>query len=165
MWPLPKRFKNYCQSQKSEMRQVSQLRLIGCLTGSILTVSQSNMSTRNQFAEILTKCTLTRDEWHHLLRLFNVMNGSIISRSHFSNQMEESLVMSNRQVQENQDGEKEKRGIAKSRPARNLVALTPNWFSLLPSSGSTLQSSGNSGASCSSWGLEGAVRLVAGPNE
>ena len=54
--------------------------------------------------------------------------------------------MSKRLMQENQDGEKENRGIATH---ANLVALTPNGSSLLPSLSSPLQSPGNTGASCS----------------
>ena len=48
--------------------------------------------------------------------------------------------------------EKETRGTAKSRPTRNLVALTPNRSSTISSSSSTLQSPENTGASCSSLG-------------
>ena len=54
------------------------------------------------------------------------MNNSGVSGSHFSNQTDESQVMSKSQEQENQCGEEETRGVAKSRPPRNLVALTPN---------------------------------------
>ena len=58
--------------------------------------------------------------------------------------------MSKRQMQEKQHGEEDARVVAKSRPTRNLVALTPNWSSQLPSSSSTLQGPGNTRASCSS---------------
>ena len=68
--------------------------------------------------------------------------------------------MSKRQAQENQDGEKDTCVIAQSRHTRNLVALIPSRPSLLPSSSSTLQSLGNTGASCSSFGLEGTGRLA-----
>ena len=48
--------------------------------------------TKNQLADILTKGSFsrdeksfTRDEWNHLLRLFNMMRFSMFSCSHFSN--------------------------------------------------------------------------------
>ena len=39
---------------------------------------------QNQLADILTKGKFTRDEWNHLLRLFNIMDISQISSNHFS---------------------------------------------------------------------------------
>ena len=39
--------------------------------------------TKNQVADMLTKSNFTRDEWAHLLRLFNIMNFSMFSCSHF----------------------------------------------------------------------------------
>ena len=41
------------------------------------------VDTKNQFADLLTKGSFTRDEWCNLLRLFNIMNLSMSSRSHF----------------------------------------------------------------------------------
>ena len=43
------------------------------------------VDTKNQPADMLTKGSFTRDEWNHLLRLFNIMNFSMFSCSHFSN--------------------------------------------------------------------------------
>ena len=43
------------------------------------------VDTKNQFADILTKGSFSRDEWNHLLRLFNVMSFPMFSCSHFSN--------------------------------------------------------------------------------
>ena len=43
------------------------------------------VDTKNQLADMLTKERFTRDEWNHLLRLFNIMNFSMISCSHFNN--------------------------------------------------------------------------------
>ena len=43
------------------------------------------VDTTNQLADIVTKGSLSRDEWNHLLRLFNIMNFSMYSYSHFSN--------------------------------------------------------------------------------
>ena len=41
------------------------------------------VDTINQLADIFTKESFTRDEWNHLLRLLNIMNFSMLSRSHF----------------------------------------------------------------------------------
>ena len=41
------------------------------------------VESQNQLADILTKGT--RDEWHNLLQLFNIMNDTTFSCSHFSN--------------------------------------------------------------------------------
>ena len=43
------------------------------------------VDTRNQLAVILTKGSLSRDDWNHHLRLFSIMNFSMYSCSHFSN--------------------------------------------------------------------------------
>ena len=61
--------------------------------------------TKNQLADILTKGNFTRDEWNHLLCLFNI--------SHFS-----SEVMSKR----TQKDSGEERVTAKSKPMMNLVS-------------------------------------------
>ena len=37
------------------------------------------VGTKNQLADALTKGSFTRDEWNHLLRLFNIMNLSMFS--------------------------------------------------------------------------------------
>ena len=67
------------------------------------------IDTKNQLADILTKGNFTRDEWNHLLCLFNI--------SHFSstNCLE---VMSKRTQEESG----EERVTAKSRPMMNLVS-------------------------------------------
>ena len=67
------------------------------------------IDTKNQLADILTKGNYTRDEWNHLLRLFNI--------SHFSsiNCLE---VMSKR----TQEDAGEERVTAKSKPMMNLVS-------------------------------------------
>ena len=43
------------------------------------------VDTKTQLADMLTKGNFTRDEWNHLLRfrLFNIMNFSMFSCSHF----------------------------------------------------------------------------------
>ena len=65
--------------------------------------------TKNQLADILTKGNFTRDEWNHLLCLFNI--------SHFSS-TNCSEVMSKR----TQKDAGEERVTAKSRPMTNLVS-------------------------------------------
>ena len=63
------------------------------------------IDTKNQLADILRKENFTRDEWNHLLCLFNI--------SHFSLE-----VMSNR----TQEDAGEERVTAKSKPMMNLVS-------------------------------------------
>ena len=43
------------------------------------------VDTKNRLADILTKGNFSRDEWSHLLRLFNIMSFSMFSFSNFSN--------------------------------------------------------------------------------
>ena len=42
------------------------------------------IDTKNQLADILTKESFSSDGWTHLLRLFNIMNISMFTCSHFS---------------------------------------------------------------------------------
>ena len=67
------------------------------------------IDTKNQLADMLTKGNFTRDEWNHLLCLFNI--------SHFSS-AECSEVMSKR----TQKDSGEERVTAKSKPMMNLVS-------------------------------------------
>ena len=67
------------------------------------------IDTKNQLADMLTKGNFTRDEWNHLLCLFNI--------SHFSS-AECSEVMSKRTQKESG----EERVTAKSRPMMSLIA-------------------------------------------
>ena len=67
------------------------------------------IDTKNQLADMLTKGNLTRDEWNHLLCLFNI--------SHFSS-AECPEVMSKRMQKESG----EERVTAKSRPMMSLIA-------------------------------------------
>ena len=67
------------------------------------------IDTKNQLADILTKRNFTRDEWNHLLCLFNI--------SHF-NPTHCSEVMSKR----TQKDAGEERVTAKSKPIMNLVS-------------------------------------------
>ena len=67
------------------------------------------IDTKNQLADILTKRNFTRDEWNHLLCLFNI--------SHFSSI--NSLKTMSKRTQEDAG---EDRVTAKSKPMMNLVS-------------------------------------------
>ena len=94
----------------SHVSRPTELLLIGCLIESIRTqIHIKYIETKNQLADKLTKGNFTRDEWNHLLCLFNI--------SHFSstNCLE---VMSKR----TQEDAGEERVTAKSKPMINLVS-------------------------------------------
>ena len=74
------------------------------------------IDTENHFADILTKGNFTRDEWNHLLCLFNI--------SHFS-----STVCSDTMAKRSQQDSGEEQVTAKSRPMMNLIAKTPLFVS------------------------------------
>ena len=74
------------------------------------------IDTKSQLADILTKGNFTRDEWNHLLTLFNI--------SHFSSTAC-TAAMAKRAQQESGEG----RVTAKSRPMMNLTARTPSFVS------------------------------------
>ena len=74
------------------------------------------IDTENQLADILTKGSFTRDEWNHLLCLFNI--------SHFS-----STVCSAAMAKRFQQDSGEERVTAKSKPMMNLIARTPSVVS------------------------------------
>ena len=80
-----------------------------------------HIDTKNQLADILTKGNFTRDEWNHLLTLFNI--------SHFSS-TSCIAAMAKRAQQESGEG----RVTAKSRPMMNLTARTPSFVSSSASS-------------------------------
>ena len=89
----------------------TELLLIGCLIESIWTPESksNNIDTKNQLADILTKGNFTRDEWNHLLCLFNI--------SHFTsiNSLEAMSIRT-------QEDAGEERVTAKSKPMMNLVS-------------------------------------------
>ena len=95
--------------------------------------------TKNQLADILTKGNFTRDEWNHLLTLFNI--------SHFSSTAC-IAAMAKRAQQESGEG----RVTAKPRPMMNLTARTPSFVSSSASSnpGSTSYGYQDPGKSVSS---------------
>ena len=72
--------------------------------------------TKNQLADMLTKGNITRDEWNHLLCLFNI--------SHFS-----STVCSETVAKRSQHDSGEERVTANSRPMMNLIAKAPSHVS------------------------------------
>ena len=74
------------------------------------------INTKNQLADILTKGNFTRDEWNHLLCLFNI--------SPFS-----STVCSAAMAKRFQQDSGEERVTAKSRLMMNLIARTPSVVS------------------------------------
>ena len=79
------------------------------------------IDTKNKLADILTEGNFTRDEWNHLLTLFNI--------SHFSSTAC-IAAMAKRAQQESGEG----RVTAKSRPMMNLTARTPSFVSSSASS-------------------------------
>ena len=100
----------------------TELLLIGYSIESIWTPkSKSNTLTpKKQLADMLTKGNFTRDEWKHLLCLFDI--------SHFSS-TECSEAMSKRTQEESG----EERVTAKSRPMMSLIARAPSTLSALAS--------------------------------
>ena len=80
------------------------------------TIQIKYIDTKNQLADILTKGNFTRDEWNHLLCLFNI--------SHFS-----STVRSDTMAKRSQQDSGEERVTAKSRPMMNLIASSPSHVS------------------------------------
>ena len=96
------------------------------------------IDTKNQLADILTKGNFTRDEWNHLLTLFNI--------SHFSSTAC-TAAMAKRAQQESG----EERVTAKSRPMMNLTARTPSFVS----------SSASSNPERTSYGFEDSENFVA----
>ena len=74
------------------------------------------IDTKNQLADILTKGNFTRDEWNHLLSLFNSSHSS-------------STVCSSAMAKRIQQESGEERVTAKSRPMMNLTARMPSVVS------------------------------------
>ena len=79
------------------------------------------IDTKNQLGDILTRGKFTRDEWTHLLTLFNI--------SHFS-----STACIAAMAKRAQQGSGEERVTAKSRPMMNLTARMPSVVSSSTSS-------------------------------
>ena len=79
------------------------------------------IDTKNQLADISTNGNFTRDEWNHLLHLFNI--------SHFN-----STACTAAMAKRAQQGSGEERVTAKSRPMMNLTARMPSVVSSSTSS-------------------------------
>ena len=79
------------------------------------------IDTKSQLADILTKGNFTRDEWNHLMNLFNI--------SHFS-----SAACTAAMAKRAQQGSGGERVTAKSRPMLNLTAWMPSVVSSSTSS-------------------------------
>ena len=103
--------------------ELTELLLISCSIELIWTpkIRIKYVDTKNQLADILTKGNFTRDEWNHLLKLFN--------SSHF-NSTACTAAMAKRAQQESG----EERVTAKSRPMMNLTARMPSVVSSSTSS-------------------------------
>ena len=97
---------------------LTELHLIGCLIELIwIPRSKSNTSTpKTNLLTFWTKGSFTRDEWNHLLCLFNI--------SHFS-----PTVYSSARAKRSQQDSGEERVTAKSKPMMNLIARTPSIVS------------------------------------
>ena len=71
------------------------------------------IDTKNQLADMLTKGNCTRDEWNHLMCVFNI--------SHFS-----STACTAAMAKRSQQDSGEERVTAKSRPMMSLIARVPS---------------------------------------
>ena len=87
------------------------------------------IDTKNQLADILTKGNFTRDEWNHLLKLFDII--------HFS-----STACTVAMAKRAQQGSGEELVTAKSRPMMNLTARMPSVVSSSASSNPGMTSYG-----------------------
>ena len=85
------------------------------------------VNTKNQLADILTKGSFSRDEWNHLLRLFNILYFSMYSCSHSSKSLSDDPDPIGKQSAMSKRGQKatsnEGSPTAKARPC--LVARDP----------------------------------------
>ena len=97
------------------------------------------IDTKKQLADILTKGNFTRDEWNHLLKLFNI--------SHFN-----STACTAAMAKRAQQGSGEERVTAKSRPMMNLTARMS----------SVVSSSTSSNPGRTSYGYQDPGKSVAG---
>ena len=116
------------------------------------------VDTKNQLADLLTKGSFTRDEWIHLLRLFNIMSFSMFSCSQFST-INNFKTMSKKLMQEQKLGEEE-RVVEQSKPMMSLASMSADQSpTALGSSAST--SLGTVGAYSSSSDRTGVEKSVA----
>ena len=109
--------------QRDTCPEPTESRLIGCLTESICTQKSKSNTLTPRTADLLTKGNFTRDEWNHLLCLFNIMSFSVFSCSH-SGLINKPKTMSKRQQEET--SREEERVVAKSKAMMSLVSKTAN---------------------------------------
>ena len=88
------------------------------------------IDTKNQLADILTKGKFTRDEWNHLLCLFNISHSSF-------------TVCSETMAKRLQQDSGEERVTAKSRPMMSFIARVPSNVSSSTSVSPVKRSYGN----------------------
>ena len=100
------------------------------------------IDTKNQLADILTKGNFTRDEWNHLLNLFNI--------SHFS-----STACTAAMAKRTQQESGEERVTAKFLPMMNFTARMP----------SVVSSSTSSNPGRTSYGYQDPGKSVAGDDD
>ena len=91
------------------------------------------VDTKNQLADMLTKESFTRDEWNHLLRLFNIMSFSMFSCSHFSNFLSDPIGKQSAMSKRGQEAtSSEGSPMAKPKPMAPAKARPVNLVSRSP---------------------------------
>ena len=81
------------------------------------------VDTKNQLADMLTEGSFTRDEWNHLLRLFNTMSFSMFSCSHFSNFLSDPIGKQSAMSKRGQEATSSE-GSPKAKPKTMVPAKT-----------------------------------------
>ena len=72
------------EDNEAVIKMITESCLISCWTESTCTqIRIKYVGTKNQLADILTKGSFSKNEWNHLLCLFNRMSFSMYSCSHF----------------------------------------------------------------------------------
>ena len=118
---------------------------IGCLTESMWTPKSKSVTfdSKHQIADILLKGNFTRDDWNHLLCLFNMSQfSSLRCTNSFS-------VISCNMAKIIQEQEEEERVVSKSRPA--VMKMSSYLISSSSSAASSPIASESSGTSGASW--------------
>ena len=91
------------------------------------------VDTKNQLADILTKGNFTRDEWTHLLRLFNIMSFSMFSCSHFSDFLSDPIRKRSAMTKRGQTAtSSEGSPMAKPKPMNSAMARPLNLVARNP---------------------------------
>ena len=91
------------------------------------------VDTKNQLADMLTKGSFTRDEWNHLLRLFNIVNFSMFSCSHFSNFLSDPIRKQSAMSMRGQEAtSSEGSPMAKPKPINSAMVKSRSMNLVLP---------------------------------